>query len=134
MAGYRPSLYLSWANTAGTIRLEADFRTFSYNPAIDLIEETAGADAAKVFIAGIKSGQAQLTAVDQSGSMAVWSTALLEGAFGTLTYGPEGTVAGKFKQTFAAFSLGSVLTWTYNDTAQLQVTFQQSGARTDGVW
>jgi hypothetical protein len=122
------------AATGGTISMAADFRTLNYAPAVDLVEDTAGPDAAKTYVASLLSGQVQFSGVDQSGSMAVWATALLEGRGGTLVIGPEGTATGKQKLTIPAICMGANLTWPYNNICELAVTWTQNGSRTDGVF
>lgn len=129
------NLSIVWtAATGGTITMTADSRSVSYAPEVDLVEDTAGPDTAKTYLASVKSGKADFSGVDQSGSMAVWSTALLEGQSGTLVIGPEGTATGKQKMTIPAICMGANLTWPYNDICELAVSWQQNGARTDGVF
>jgi hypothetical protein len=127
-------LYANWIWSGGTIVMSADYRTMNYTPSVDLYEDTAGADTAKSYIAGVKSGQATFTGVDQSGTMVAWGTALMEGQSGTLIIGPEGTVAGKRKITIPAICQGAPVTWPYNNVCELNVTWQQNGARTEGIY
>jgi hypothetical protein len=136
MASYMgKNLSIVWTAAAGgTITMQADFRTVNYTPGVDLIEDSAGADTAKTYQAGLKSGQVTFSGVDQSGSMATWSTALLEGQSGTLVIGPEGTAVGKQKLTIPAISMGASLTWPYNNICELAANWTQNGARTDGVF
>jgi hypothetical protein len=136
MAAYAgKDLSIVWtAASGGTITMQADFKTLNYTPSVDLYETTAGADAAKTYLAGLKSGQVAFNGVDQSGSMVTWSTALLEGQEGTLVIGPEGTVAGKRKLTIPAICMGANMTWPYNNICELAVNWTQNGVRTDGVF
>ena len=134
MAAYAGSaLYVSWVYSGGTVALTGDFRQFTYTPSVDLYEATAGADAAKTYLPGVKDGQATFTAVMQAAGTAI-SNALLEGTEGTLTVAPEGTASGKQKMTLPAIALGATYSIPYNDVVELSANFQQNGVRTDTVF
>lgn len=126
-------LYASWIHTGGTVVLSGDFRQLNYNPSIDLVEETAGSDANKLYLSGVKDGQISYTAVMQSGGT-VLTSALAEGTSGTLIWGPEGTVATKQKITVPAIAMGVNYSQPYSDVVEISVTFQQNGARVDGTY
>lgn len=135
MAAYAGSaLYIAWVYSGGTVTLHGDFRQFNYTPSIDLYEESAGADTAKSYLAGIKDGAPSLSMVAQAGSVAAWGTALVEGTGGTLLIGTEGTVAGKLKWTIPAISQGITYTQPYNNIVDLSVGWQQNGARVEATW
>jgi hypothetical protein len=122
------ALYLRWVTTNGTSVLSADYRQFSYAPSIDLIEDTAGADANKHRLVGLKDGQATLNYVHQAGGSVIMSQ-LDEGTEGTLEYSPEGTATGKVKYSLPAISMGANINQPYTDIIEISVTFQQNGAR-----
>ena len=127
------ALYVSWVHAAGTVVLSGDYRQLNYSPSIDLVEETAGSDANKLYLAAQKDGQLSFTAIMQSKGTALTS-ALAEGTSGTLIWGPEGTVAANQKITVPAISMGVNYSWPYNDVCEISVTFQQNGARVEGVY
>ena len=69
MAGYIGSaLVVTWIQSAATTTLTGDHKSFTYTPSINLVDETAGADANKNYLAGVKDGNATYNAVLQSGS------------------------------------------------------------------
>lgn len=137
MAGFSgTNLDVKWLYTTGTTVLTGDFRQFNYNPAIELLDETAGADANQLFIPYLKSGQAQFTSLLQTGTGAggtAMTAVLTEGNFGTLVVSPNGTAAGSQKLTIPAYSGGVQLNEQYNALVEVSVTFTQSGARTEGT-
>jgi hypothetical protein len=130
------ALVVNWLYGAGTILLSGDYTQFAYNPAIELLDETAGADPAQLFIAGLKSGQAQLTTKMQSGTGAggtLMTSSLNEGNFGTLIVNPVGTAAGAQKMTIPAFSGGAQWNFPFKEIVEISASFTQSGVRTDGT-
>jgi len=134
MASYvGSSLVVNWWYTTGTIAMQGDYRTFTYTPSVEYYDETAGADTARQRIKGFKDGQAQFSGLLQAGSALAWGTAFVEGASGTLTWGPEGTAAGKWVGTAGFLSNGIVQNITYNDLTEVNITFQQNGPRTEGT-
>ena len=134
MAAYGGSaLYVQWASSAGTVTPNTDYRSASYTPDIEIIDQTAGSDSAKTYLAGVKSGKFTISLVMQAAGTAM-TNAFAEGTFGTLTIGPEGTVTGKQKITFAAFCLGAKYNIPFKDVVEVSVDWQQDGARTDGIY
>lgn len=134
MAAYSGSaLHVQWVHSGGTVSLQGDFRSFAYNPSIELIDYTAGADKARLRLTGVKDGNASYSAVFQSDGTAL-SNALAEGTGGTLHIGPEGTAAGKQKLTLPAIAMGANFSIPYNDIVELTCDFTQNGERTDTIW
>lgn len=134
MASFAGSaLTVTWTYGATTHTLSGDFRTFTTTPGVDLYEDTAGADADKTYLPGVRSGQASFTSVLQSGSLVVYGTALKEGYLGTLKYYPEGNAAGKFVGTVPAICMGMVLNQPYNNIVELSVTWTRTGAESIGT-
>lgn len=130
------NLDVKWLYGSGTIVMGGDYRQFNYNPAIELLDETAGADAAQLFIPYLKSGQAQFTGLIQTGTGAggtLMTAALAEGNFGTLVVSPYGTGTTTLKQTIPAYSGGVQWNNQYNALTEVSVTFTQSGVRTEGT-
>lgn len=124
-------LNVQWLSGGGTTVLTGDFRTFSYTPSIDMIEDTAGADTHKHYIPGLKSGQVSMTYIHQSGG-SVTLTALVPGTEGTLIWSEEGTASGKPKHTAVAISQGAATSHPYTDLVEVSISFQLNGAVTDG--
>ena len=126
-------MYISWAGSGGTVTLSTEYRTLSTNPSIGLVDVTAGADTDKTYIATVKDNTIDYAGLYQASGTAV-TNALREGISGTLTIGPEGTVAGKSKEIYPAIVLGPKLNYPYSDVVEVSCTFQKSGAATYTVW
>ena len=127
---------IRWIQAAGTTILSGDYRTFTYTPSIELLDETAGADTNRQRVSYMKDGQAAMTALMQSGSGAggtAMAAALVEGAVGTLEWNLEGTAAGKVKNYIPAISMGCPVTMPYNNFIELSPTWQQNGTRSEGT-
>jgi hypothetical protein len=135
MAEYSGSaFYGSWTSTAGTVTtLASDHKKWTYDPEIETIEITNGADAVKTYLAGVKGGKANITMAMQAAGTAL-TNALVEGAFGTLIIAAEGTASGKPKMTIPAFSMGVKYNESFNDVVEISVDFLQSGLRVDGSY
>lgn len=124
-------LVLNWIWSGGTVALNADYRTVSWNPTIAYADKTAGADTHVGRIPTLKDATAAVTLVDSS-STAIYAC-LEAGVSGTLIIQPEGTASGKRKITFPAFSDGAVPSYTYNDTTTISINFTGNGAWTDST-
>jgi hypothetical protein len=124
-------LVLNWIWSGGTVALNTDYRTASWNPTIAYADKTAGADTHVGRIPTLKDATAAVTLVDSS-STAIYAC-LEAGVSGTLIIQPEGTASGKRKITFPAFSNGAVPTYTYNDTTTISINFTGNGAWTDST-
>lgn len=120
-------LVVTWSSLAGTITMNTDFQTFTYNPSIDFHEQTAGGDTSKTRIAGLKDGAASYKGLMQAGSLPAWGTALALGTYGTITYYPEGTAGGKYAGTIPALCQGMQQTYTYNALVEANVSWLQNG-------
>jgi len=125
------ALYADWITTAATAVFSTDFRRVSYAPAIDIIDETAGADANRLKIASIKDGRVDIEYVGQGDGTAM-TNAFAEGTSGTVTIAPEGTASGKEKITVPGIAMGAQRDQPYADVVSIRVSIEQNGARTDG--
>ena len=128
------SLYLAWVWSGGTITLHGDFREFSYEPTLSLIESTAGSDSFREYIGGIgEGGDIKFSSVMQkAGTLLI--TACARQNTGTLLVGVEGTTATMPKITIPAICKGPAFNVPYNDVVEFSVGFQQNAAETLGVW
>jgi hypothetical protein len=134
MASYNgTALVLNWIWTGGTLGMNTDYRTFSYTPTIEMLEESAGSDAARLYIAGIKSGDLSAGGLMQAGSLPAYGSALIEGAAGTVIFYPEGTANGKYRGTIPAMCGGMNTNMAYQGLTEWAVTWTQNGARTEGT-
>lgn len=122
-----------WGST-GTILLNTDYQSFDYSPSIEQLDDTAGNDTARTYIQGFKSGVANYSGYLQQGSAPTWGSALIEGQVGTLEWNPEGTAAGKIKQTIPAFCTSGFKTSApFDRQISVSLSWQQNGSRTDGT-
>lgn len=125
------ALYMDWVYAGGTVVLSGQQRTVSITPSVDLHDSTAGDDADKDYLAGVKdaviSYQGVMSAVGDSPSYTDVEDALVEGTSGTLTVGPEGTAVGKRKYTVPAISQGPQMSFPYDDIVEIANEFQKSG-------
>lgn len=121
-----------WIWSGGTVNFSADHRTFNYAPSVELHDATAGSDAAKGYIAGVKDGAMTLTIAHQGGT--ALDAACAEGVGGTLIWSPEGTIAGKPKHTAPAICQGLSYNPQYNAIVEYQIQWQQNGLRVDATW
>lgn len=128
------ALYATWVSAGGTMVLNTDFRNFNYSPTIDFVDATAGADTARQRINSFKDGQitASILILDNWGT-AIYNP-LIEGVSGTVIWGPAGSAAGKLKFAIPARVASSVQNVPYADVAVLDITWQQDGAGSVGVW
>lgn len=128
------ALYATWLHSGGTVVLNTDFRNFSYAPSIDFVDATAGADGNRQRINSFKDGQvtASILMLDNYGTAAILP--FVEGTSGSVIWGPAGSAAGKVKYTIPARIASAVQSIPYADVVTLDITWQQDGTRTEGVW
>jgi hypothetical protein len=114
--------------------MHGDFREFSYEPTLSLIESTAGSDSFREYIGGIgEGGDIKFNSVMQAAGTAL-ITACARQNVGTLLVGVEGTAINKPKITIPAICKGPAFNVPYDDVVEFNVGFQQNAAETMGVW
>ncbi len=135
MASYAGSaLYLAWVNTAGgTTVLSGDFRSFSFDPSVNLIDGTAGADTTRERIVGTKDFTWTAGLVAQA-SGTVLLAAMAEGSKGTLLAGPEGNTAGQLKIVFPSILNGPRWNQPFDNVVEITVSGVANGARSETTW
>jgi hypothetical protein len=102
-----------------------------------LVDTSAGADAAKTYLATLLDGDAKFSARYKASSTAATDpyNLLAPLANGTLIISPEGTASGKPKKTInSAFVKDRDRSLPYADNAEINATFQYSAAPSDGTW
>lgn len=130
------SLVVAWVQAAATTTLTGDHKSCSYTPSINFIDATAGADADKTYIAGVRDGTWTFNANLQTGTNSGGTTAyatLKEGNAGTLWIYPEGLTAGKSYYAIPSLAQGAAFSWPYDNVVEVTVNGQQNGARTEGT-
>lgn len=123
-------LVLSWIYSGGTVAMNADYRSVTWAPAVDMVDTTAGADTTRTRIATIIDATATVNLVAQTDGTAL-RTALAAGTGGTLIIGPEGTATNKRKISMPAICAGATYEFPYADVVTISATFNANGAFTD---
>lgn len=132
MSGYiGSSLVVTWIQSAATTVLTGDHKSLSLTPTIALVDETAGADAYKKYLPGVKDYTATFNANFQAGAgtggTATFSTVAM-GEVGTLEIQPEGTASPKQNLKLPAIAQGPAYSWPYDNLGEITVNFQGNGA------
>jgi len=126
--------YIQWVWSGGTVTVQGDYRTLNWNPNKDLIDATAGSDAAQHQVTGIERATASLGLAAQTGGTELIA-AFAFGNLGTLTWGVEGTATNKPKVILPAMSLGAKVNSPYSGLVEISVGFnQEGGTYTIGHW
>jgi len=117
-------LYIEFVGTA----INSDYRTLNTDNTIDKSESTAGADTEKGYIETIGDATISMDYVlENSAAGTAIDGILYRGNRGTLTWGPEGTAAGKPKYSCVAFVESVSDPVTYNEVQVSSVSFQKDG-------
>lgn len=125
-------LYLSWIHSSGTVVLSGDYTQFTDTPSVELLDESAGSDEYRTYVARLKDSSYSFSARYQSAGSALINS-LVMGASGTLVYHPEGTAGGKVKRTIPAISQGASVNIPYAGLVEISCTFQGNGAIVDAT-
>jgi hypothetical protein len=132
MAKYRgKSLYVEFIHSAGTLVINTNYRSFKDNLELDMIDVSAGADVSKSYIAGLDDATFEVEYLDNNadGTVAtVARRAMAVGNYGTLTWGVQGTAAGKPKRSCAAYVTAFDDSIEYDKEKMNKVSFQRDGA------
>ena len=125
-------LDIRWVHSGGTVVLSGDYTQFTDTPSVELLDESAGADEYRTYVARLKDSSYAFSARHQASGTAI-KTALKEGTAGTLIWSPEGTVTGKVKYTVPAIAQGASMNIPYANLVELSCTFQGNGAPVEGT-
>ena len=120
-----PTMILSWIWSGGTVVLNADYRSVTFNPSIAYEEVTAGSDTQVGRLTTLKDATASIELVMQTGGTAM-GTALQPGNSGTLLIQPEGTAVGKRKISLPCYCDGAVPSFPYANVAVISCGFTGS--------
>ena len=125
--------YIAWVYSAGTVLLDAQYRSFSAGQSVQLVDATNGHDTWKRYKPNLKDGQLSVGLVWLAKGTVV-KNALTAGTEGTLIFGPEGTVATCPKMTYPAISQGVKISEPYSDLVEMTCDFQMNGLEVDGTF
>lgn len=116
-------LYIEFAGES----FNTDYRSLSVDRQIDTVEVSAGADTDKSYLTTLRDATFSVTYVDENASGTVVNATLYEGAYGTLTWGPEGTASGKPKFSCAAWVTSVTAGLEYATEVTRDVSLQKDG-------
>jgi len=130
MAGYTgKNLYLKFSDTV----LDTDYRTFSLTDEGGVVDQSAGADTRRGYLATLTDGSASASILLQASDTATWS-ALAPTTEATLEWGEEGTTAGLPKHTVLAIVTGRTQNLDYADVTTVDIAWQLNGDITDSTY
>lgn len=127
---------LTFVHSGGTIDLQQQLRSVTHPFNTDMVDATAGTTLYREYIQGLSDYTLDAEAL-YNGVASPLGTAdvkALRRASGTVNYGPQGSATNAWKITFAALVSSAELASPYDDVVTLNISFQGSGAPTDGVW
>ena len=116
-------LYIEFAGVA----FNTDYRSLNVDRQIDTVEVSAGADTDKSYLTTLRDATFSVTYVDENGSGTAINGALYEGAYGTLTWGPEGTASGKPKFSCPAWVTSVSAGLEYATEVTRDISLQKDG-------
>jgi hypothetical protein len=126
-------LNLQWIYSGGTVVLSTDYRTLSESKEMALVDASAGADTDRTYLTTLKDGTLEYAALHQTGGSVI-KLALEPGTSGTLIVGPEGTAAGKPKESIPAIVSNRAVQYPYADVVEISATFQRNGSSAGTVF
>jgi hypothetical protein len=128
------AMYLAWIYPGGTVTLQSDFRNFSWQPNLNFIDATAGADTYERLLPSYGTGaDIPLEMLAQTDGT-VLATALARQTKGTLLYGPAGTGNARIAYRIPAYSQGPQWVQPFADVVQMNCNFRQYAVETKGHW
>jgi len=128
------AMYLAWIHPGGTTTLQTEFRNFSWQPTLNFIDATAGADTYERLLPSFGVGSdIPLEMLAQTGGTAL-AVALARQTKGTLLYGPAGTANNEIAYQIPAYAQGPQWTQPFNDVVQMNCNFRQFAAESTGKW
>lgn len=128
-------LVARWITAAGTYTVQDDYTKLDVDQSIDLIDVTAGNEADKTFITGIKDGTAKLDFIAQGTAGTAAELQMVPGTIGTFEYSPVGTAVGRPKRGWVAYVKSYGESLPQAGRAEVSVEFQKTGpALYTGAW
>lgn len=121
------ALYATWVYSGGTVTLSGNQRSFDFNPDIDLIDVTAGADAGKARIPAVADHSSSFSFIPDQSTFITVEAAVKEGTQGTLNVSPWGTASGTRKYILPCISKGAKIRVPYADVVEMNVDFSGNG-------
>lgn len=119
------ALYVAFGGTVA----QANYRSFEPSSEIGLEDGSAGADVGRTKLSTLKDGNASLTLRSIAGTAgtAMW-IGWVEGASGTLVWGPQGTATGSVKGSVYATIASRNTPMEYDQVAEWTFEFEYNDA------
>jgi hypothetical protein len=120
-----------------TIALRADYRKFSVDENIGLKDCAGGQDAARVYLTELTGGKATYEGLYQTEDAAISGIETLAktkpGAYGLLTWCPEGPVTGTPQYSVDVVIKNRKIDKIYDDVIKIAIEFEFDGTVTPSV-
>jgi len=116
-----------------SVAIEGDGRSISYTETADILDDTTYGGDNKTKQAGLLDGNGSFEALDTTGA---WSTvwqAIQPGDSDTMIIYPEGNTAGNRTVSFTAVINSRSVDFPYDGLATMSMSFDISGAVTEGA-
>ena len=121
------------AVTFNAVDISGDGRSVSYEQSADILDDTTyGADE-RTKQGGLLDGSGSFEGLDVSGNFTAAWQEIVPGASATMVIYPEGNSSGNRSISFTAVISNRALTMPYDDLSTLSMSFEISGAVTEGT-
>lgn len=120
-------LVVVWTTASGTTVITGDQTEMSPDRTADMVDISAGNDAAKSYLASLKDSKFTLKVFDTAAGGSAMMAQLIEGSAGTLSWGPQGSVAGKPKFAVGALVESLKSSIPFDKAVMMDIGFQGSG-------
>jgi hypothetical protein len=117
------NLYVAFAGQ----ELSGDFTAWEVTRTSDTADVTAGSEDARSYLATLKDATFRLERFDTATGGSAVMAALVEGASGTVEFGPQGTATGKPKYSAVAIVTNVSSSYPFSDAVVVTADFQRSG-------
>ncbi|SRR5260221_5090609 len=122
------NLFVQWVYPGGTVTVTGDQTEFTVERSAQQLDVTAGSEADRSYILGLKDKKFTLKLYDTAAAGSALAAALKEGVAGTLTWGPQGSGSGLPKFAVAANVDSHKADFKFDDKVMLDIGFQGTGA------
>lgn len=127
---------LTYVHSGGTIDLQSQLRNVNLQEETDMVDSTAGTTNYREYILGLSDATLDIETVYNAAASPIGTADVksLRRSSGTVNYGPMGSASGYHKISRAALVSSLEFDSPYDDIVTVNISFQLSGAPTDGTW
>lgn len=126
-------LALIWAYAAGSVTLDADYRSFTVGEEVNDADSTAGNDTYAGHLPTFTDASAELEMVGTTNSGTAHWTSIAPRTEGTIYWYPEGTASSKPAHNAPAYISSRDREYPYDNVVTVSLGFQFQGVPVDGV-